>query len=80
MSLPWRSPCKDYRMLRFAAAGRKMTASDFLGRVVCIRGLCNRLFVLGDFTTGATSEVQVTRPLRCQRRRRLLALLAIQQL
>lgn len=37
----------------FTLAVRKMISADFLGRIVCIRWLCNRLFVLGGcFVTG----------------------------
>merc|ERR1719245_1079477 len=44
---------EGYRLKVFAVAVRKMIASDFLGRIICIRWLCNRLFVLGGFfTTG----------------------------
>merc|ERR1740129_1315330 len=38
---------EEYRLKTFGVAVRKMIASDFLGRIVCIRWLCNRLFVLG---------------------------------
>mmetsp|Transcript_83807 Transcript_83807/g.245730 ORF Transcript_83807/g.245730 Transcript_83807/m.245730 type:complete len:1605 (-) Transcript_83807:41-4855(-) len=42
-----------YRLEIFALAVRKMICADFLGGIVCIRWLCNRLFVLGGcFTTG----------------------------
>uniref|UniRef100_A0A7S1RCI9 ATP-dependent transporter ycf16 n=1 Tax=Alexandrium catenella TaxID=2925 RepID=A0A7S1RCI9_ALECA len=40
---------EEYRLSIFALAVRKMIAADFLGRIVCIRWLCNRLFVLGGF-------------------------------
>merc|ERR1719464_1935277 len=44
---------EDYRLKNFALAVRKMISADFLGRIICIRWLCNRLFVLGGcFTTG----------------------------
>mmetsp|Transcript_18519 Transcript_18519/g.41952 ORF Transcript_18519/g.41952 Transcript_18519/m.41952 type:complete len:1725 (-) Transcript_18519:145-5319(-) len=40
---------EEYRLSIFALAVRKMVAADFLCRIVCIRWLCNRLFVLGGF-------------------------------
>jgi len=44
---------EEFRLKTFSFAVRKMIAADFLGRIVCIRWLCNRLFVLGGFfTTG----------------------------
>eukprot|EP00413_Alexandrium_margalefii_P030270 CAMPEP_0204565086 /NCGR_PEP_ID=MMETSP0661-20131031/35260_1 /ASSEMBLY_ACC=CAM_ASM_000606 /TAXON_ID=109239 /ORGANISM="Alexandrium margalefi, Strain AMGDE01CS-322" /LENGTH=1610 /DNA_ID=CAMNT_0051572797 /DNA_START=113 /DNA_END=4945 /DNA_ORIENTATION=+ len=44
---------QEYRLQTFALAVRKMISADFLGGIVCIRWLCNRLFVLGGcFTTG----------------------------
>merc|ERR1719221_622998 len=38
---------QEYRLTQFTLAVRKMVSADFLGRIVCIRWLCNRLFVLG---------------------------------
>lgn len=44
---------QEFRLQNFALAVRKMISADFLGGIVCIRWLCNRLFVLGGcFTTG----------------------------
>jgi len=42
-----------HRLANFTLAVRKMVSADFLGRIICIRWLCNRLFVLGGcFVTG----------------------------
>mmetsp|Transcript_4105 Transcript_4105/g.9602 ORF Transcript_4105/g.9602 Transcript_4105/m.9602 type:complete len:564 (-) Transcript_4105:161-1852(-) len=44
---------EEHRLKTFTLAVRKMICADFLGRIVCIRWLCNRLFVLGGcFVTG----------------------------
>jgi ABC-type multidrug transport system fused ATPase/permease subunit len=46
---------QEERVRQFTLAVRKMIASDFLGRIICIRWLCNRLFVLGGcFLTGVS--------------------------
>jgi len=42
-----------FRLKTFGLAVRKMISADFVGGIVCIRWLCNRLFVIGGcFTTG----------------------------
>mmetsp|Transcript_27346 Transcript_27346/g.77996 ORF Transcript_27346/g.77996 Transcript_27346/m.77996 type:complete len:1623 (-) Transcript_27346:183-5051(-) len=44
---------QEARQLAFGLMVRRMISADFLGRIVCIRWICNRLFILGGiFVTG----------------------------
>merc|ERR1719181_336687 len=53
---------EEERIRSFCLAVRKMIAADFLGRIICIRWLCNRLFVLGGCFVGGIALICVWMP------------------